>query len=81
MSAPCIAAATVASSTKLWLSAVAQRVYGGGPDVVLRLMVKTLTSSAPMVAFERIGAATLAVPARLVCVSDNRKRPLLRVVK
>jgi hypothetical protein len=75
--------ATIPSSTGQWLACLAWRVHGGGPDMLLRMMRATLTTSDPMVAFERIGAATLAAPARLTCASGDRKPrpPILRIVK
>jgi hypothetical protein len=78
-----ITSATIASSTALRLSALALRVHGGGPDMLLRMMRATLTTSDPLVAFERIGAAALPVPARITCISDDRKprSPILRLVK
>jgi hypothetical protein len=75
--------ATIPSSLDQRLGALAHRIYGGGPDMLLRMMRATLTASDPMVAFERIGAAALPVPARITCVSDGRKPrpPILRLVK
>jgi hypothetical protein len=76
-------AATIPSSVNLWLACLAERVHGGGPDMLLRSMRATLTTSDPLVAFERIGAAALPVPARLTCASGDRKPrpPILRLVK
>ncbi len=57
---------TIPSSINQRLACIAGRIHVAGPAMVLRMMVETVTSSDPMVAFERVAAATLPVPARLV---------------
>jgi hypothetical protein len=75
--------ATVASSTALRLRCLAQCIHALGPRPLFELMCELVGSSIAMDRFERIGAATLPAPARLACVSDDRKprRPVLRLVK
>ena len=75
--------ATIPSSVGQRLACLAWRFHAGGPDMLLRAMRATLTTSDPMVAFERVGAAALPVPARISGTSGDRKprAPVLRLVK
>ncbi len=75
-------AATIASSTALRLRSLAQRVHSAGPNMVLRLMAATLTTSDVMAAIEYVGAATLPLPVRVTCIPERKPRaPHLRLVK